>query len=175
MKNVKNVIVLALALSTAACGWRRTPVPIISESGSTGLLVGSWAGDYSSAETGRSGSISFELASEKDTAYCDVVMMPAVQNLKIATDPTESSAVRQPPSAQPLKIRFIRLGEGRITGTLEPYVDPDCGCTVSTTFIGKFSAPNKVEGTYVTTGSDSNRSTKGQWKATRKTVAATTQ
>jgi hypothetical protein len=139
------------------------------------LLVGSWSGEYSSRETGRSGSISFELASEKDTAYCDVVMIPAVQNLKIAVDPSNQTPVaRQPALAEPLKVKFVRLGEGRITGNLEPYTDPDCACTVSTTFEGRFTGADRIEGTYVTTGKASSQSITGQWKVTRKTVAAAT-
>lgn len=176
MRNARNVFVLTLVLITAACGWRRTPVPVISDTGSTGLLVGSWSGEYSSRETGRSGSISFELASEKDTAYCDVVMIPAVQKLKIAVEASnQAPVVRQPAPAEPLKIKFVRLGEGRITGTLEPYTDPDCACTVSTTFEGKFTGANRIEGTYVTTGRALGQSTTGQWKVTRRTVAAAAQ
>lgn len=176
MRNIRNAFVLTLVLMTAACGWRRTPVPVISDSGSVGLLVGSWSGEYISKETGRSGSISFELASEKDTAYCDVVMIPAVQNLKIAVESSnQAPVVRQPALAEPLKVKFVRLGEGRITGNLEPYTDPDCACTVSTTFAGRFTGANRIEGTYVTTGRALNLSTAGQWKVTRKTVAAATQ
>ena len=173
MRNTRNAFVLALALVTAACGWKRTSVPVISDTGSTALLVGSWSGEYSSEETGRSGSISFELASEKDTAYCDVVMLPTVQNVKIAVDPSgQTPVVRHPAPAEPLKIRFVRLGESRITGTLEPYTDPDCACTVSTTFQGRFTGANTIEGTYVTTGRALVQPTTGQWKVTRRTLAA---
>ena len=176
MKSIRTAIALALVFSAVACGWRRTPVPVISDTGSTGLLVGSWSGEYSSKETGRSGTISFELASEKDTAYCDVVMIPAIENLKIAVETgNQTPVVRQPEPAEPLKIKFIRLGEGRITGTLEPYTDPDCACTVTTTFEGRFNGANRIEGTYITAGRASPRATTGQWKVTRKIVAATTQ
>jgi hypothetical protein len=176
MRSVRSAFVLALALFSAGCGWRRTPVQVFSDTGSTGLLVGRWSGEYNSRETGRSGSISFELASEKDTAYCDVVMIPAVQNLKIAVESSnQAPVVRQPVTAEPLKVKFVRLGEGRITGTLEPYADPDCACTVSTTFTGRFTGANRIEGTYVTSGRASGKSTTGQWKVARQTVAAATQ
>ena len=175
MKSIRNAIALAFILSALGCEWKRTPVPIISDTGSTGLLVGSWSGEYSSKETGRRGSISFELASEKDTAYCDVFMIPAVQAHKIAVQPTnQTPVIQQPTPAEPLKIRFVRLGDGRITGTLEPYTDPDCACSVSTTFAGRFTDANRIEGTYVTTGRALSQSTGGRWKVTRKTLAATT-
>jgi hypothetical protein len=144
---------------------------VISESGSTALLVGSWAGDYSSSQTGRSGSISFELESEKDTAYCDVMMVPKVGNFRMATENRpDIPVVTQQSIGEPLKIRFIRLGDGRITGTLEPYTDPECNCKVSTTFEGILKGPDKIVGSYVTTGSDGYQS-KGKWNVTRQRVA----
>ena len=107
MTNITKTVMLAVALSTTACGWRRTPVPVISDSGSAALLVGAWAGGYNSTETGRSGSISFELASEKDTAWCDLTMIPAVQNLRILTEPgAQLPAARQ---ARASKLAFFSL------------------------------------------------------------------
>ena len=174
MKAIRGILTLTLALVTAGCGWRRTPVPIISDNGSTGLLVGTWAGEYSSTQTGRSGSISFDLASEKDTAYCDVVMIPAVRSLRIATNTgVEGPAVRPMPTAEPLKLRFIRLGEGRVTGTMEPYKDPDCGCLVTTTFEGKFTGANTIQGTYLTTSTGFHQETGGKWKVTRQNTTST--
>lgn len=173
MKPIRGVLMLALALALAGCGWRRTPVPVISDTGSTGLLVGSWAGEYSSTQTGRSGGISFELASEKDTAYCDLVMSPSIQSLRIGANTTEGPTVRTLPVTEPLKLRFIRLGEGKVTGTLEPYKDPDCGCLVTTTFEGKFSGSNTIVGTYVTTGFGFHKETGGRWKVTRHNTTST--
>ena len=45
--------------------------------------VGEWVGEYSSAETGRVGSIVFTLAAGRDTAAGDVMMVPA--NIEPAT------------------------------------------------------------------------------------------
>jgi hypothetical protein len=175
MKYHKIAIALAMTLAVAACGWRRTPVPIVSETGSTALLVGSWAGEYSSQQTGRSGSISFDLASEKDTAYCDVVMIPKVQTLRITSQEHPDVPIARPETLnEPLKIRFIRLGEGRLTGTLEPYNDPECGCKVNTTFEGRFTNENVIEGTYTTKGEGLHQETAGRWKVTRQAKGVAT-
>jgi len=170
MRHIRIAVIAALALPLAACGWRRTPVPVIAEAGSTALLVGAWSGDYRSKETGRSGSITFDMASEKDTAYCDVVMVPAAsQTFQVVTrERPDVPTVRQPLLPEPLKIRFIRLGENRVTGTLDPYTDPECGCSVTTTFEGTFTDGNTIEGTYITRGAAPARSSKGVWKVTRK-------
>jgi hypothetical protein len=175
MKTSRIAIVLAMTLAVAACGWRRTPVPVMSETGSTALLVGSWAGDYNSPQTGRSGSISFDLASEKDTAYCDVLMIPRVQTFRVTSQERPDVPVARPEAmSEPLKIRFIRLGEGRLTGTLEPYNDPECGCRVNTTFEGRFTSNNVIEGTYITKGEGLHQETSGRWKVTRQTKGVAT-
>jgi hypothetical protein len=170
MRYIRASIALTLIIAAAGCSWRRTPVPILDESGSTALLVGSWSGEYSSRETGRRGSISFDLESEKDTAYCDIVMTPKVQNVRVAAGQApEFPVVTVPAPATPLKIRFIRLGENRVSGTLDPYTDPDCGCTVNTTFEGTFQGPGVIEGTYVTRGAGHDAAT-GKWKVTRRKI-----
>jgi len=173
MKRFTALAALAV-LSLTACSWRRTPVPIVSDAGSTALLVGSWSGDYFSPETGRRGSISFELESEKDTAYCDVTMAPFVGNARVGANIHSDVPVvtSQKTINEPLKIRFIRLGNQKISGTMEPYTDPDCGCIVTTTFIGSFATPNKIEGTYTTAGAGTQLA-KGQWSVKRQAVATT--
>jgi hypothetical protein len=176
MSTKRFIALAALAvLSLTACSWRRTPVPIVADVGSTALLVGSWSGEYFSTETGRRGSISFDLESEKDTAYCDVTMAPFVGNARVG--PVIHSDVPVAPSQkainEPLKIRFIRLGNQQISGTLEPYTDPDCGCTVTTTFVGSFATGNRIEGTYTTVGHGLHLPTRGQWSVKRQAVAST--
>lgn len=167
MRFLKSVAVIALA-AAAACSWRRTPVPVIAESGSTEALVGEWSGQYSSADTGRSGSIMFQLASAKDTAYGDVVMVPRAhvpvagkENMPMAVPVAQNSG-------QPLTIRFVRMNAGLVSGTLAPYNDPDCGCRVITTFQGRFTDANTIEGTYDTRGTGfGHQPAEGQWKVTR--------
>lgn len=174
MRNTERTIVLALALVTAACGWRRAAVPVSSDTGSTALLVGSWSGEYNSKEAGRQGTISFDLASEKDTAYCDVVMIPkmAANTITAEKGPAIESA-RLSATGQPLRIQFVRLGKGHVVGSLEPYRDPDCGCQVRTTFDGVFTGPNTIEGTFTTRGMGFfHQTSSGKWKVTRRTSAA---
>ena len=172
MKRLMTIAAFALVMPLTACSWKRTPVPIYSETGSTALLVGAWSGEYSSSETGRRGSISFDLESEKDTAFCDVTMVPFTGNAQMG--PVIRNDAPTAPStsiAQPLKIKFIRLGSNRISGTLEPYTDPDCGCRVTTMFVGTVTGPNKIEGTYTTVGSGLYEPTKGRWAVERQVIA----
>jgi hypothetical protein len=169
MRYNKSIAMIILAAGAVACGWRRTPVPVISDSVSIQALVGNWSGLYSSEETGRSGSIMFELASNKDTAYGDVLMVPRTN--VIPAVPSEHPGMpitqaRKP--GEPLTIRFVRMSGGSVTGTLDPYNDPDCGCRVVTTFAGRFTDSNTIEGTYSTKGTSiGHQPSAGQWKVTR--------
>lgn len=169
-----RVAALIVPVLLSACSWRRTPVPIASETGSTALLVGEWAGEYSSSQTGRSGSITFDLASEKDTAFCDVVMVPKIRSMQVVGDQSNRGIVRPQPPAEPLRIRFIRLGDNRISGTLDPYVDPDCMCRVTTTFEGRLTGPDTIGGSFSTRAAGSDYvATGGRWKVTRQKARTT--
>jgi hypothetical protein len=174
MKLRHSLSLLTLAAVSAACGFRRTPVPLTSDNGSVQALVGSWAGEYSSTETGRSGSITFSLASEKDTAYGDVTMIARTRVAPLVTSPQQSGAVISQPQAQPLTIRFVRMEGDRVIGRLAPYDDPQCACRVVTTFQGRFSSSNTIEGTYDTRGTGiGHQPSAGKWKVTRQTPPET--
>src|SRR5436190_12615057 len=69
--------IVLLGLMLTACGASRSPVPLVGASADVTALTGEWAGDYSSAESGRSGSISFTLRAAGDSAFGDVVMIPS--------------------------------------------------------------------------------------------------
>ena len=175
MRYNKSIAMIILAASTMACGWRRTPVPVIADSVSIQALVGTWSGLYSSEETGRSGSIMFELASDKDTAFGDVLMVPKTN--VVSTLPSEHPgmpiAQAQKPG-EPLTIRFVRMSGGSVSGTLAPYNDPECGCRVVTTFAGRFTDSNTIEGTYSTKGTSiGHQPSAGQWKVTRQSSTPT--
>src|SRR6266581_117313 len=92
---------LLLALTLTACGASRSPVPLVGASSDIGALTGEWAGDYSSAESGRSGSIGFTLRAAGDSAFGDVVMIPSAwgrplvpwrdQNMTAGNQPAQST------------------------------------------------------------------------------------
>src|SRR6266566_2659973 len=93
-----------------------------------GALEGQWDGSYSSAATGRSGSISFTLTATGDSAFGDVVMIPRglgrpLQAWNNAAAPADAA----PPRPAVLTINFVRVAAGRVTGTLAPYADPETG------------------------------------------------
>lgn len=153
---------LALA-ATFACASTPEPVPLVGNAQDVSALVGEWSGEYDGGPAGRSGSILFVLRGAADTARGDVMMIP-----RGSGEPPTVQGRRGPlelRSGQVLRIAFVRIAGGDVTGTLDPYSDPDCKCTVQTTFTGALR-DNTIEGTFVTRGAGREQS--GRWKVTRR-------
>jgi len=113
------------------------------------MTAGIWDGTYEGVESGRRGTIHFELVQGYGVTEGKVVMN--------AGDPTK---------AVPLSIKFIDIGKGTIQGKLAPYTDPQCNCQVETEFIGRRQG-NVVSGTFTTTMVGTNKTQRGTWQAQR--------
>lgn len=161
--------VLAGLLSTAAC----TPVvmktPVSGPPTAMSRLVGEWQGDYSSVESGRRGIIAFRLRAGADTAEGDVIMQsrddadPTAPNVS----PVQWDAIRT--THQQLSIRFVFVSDDEVSGVLDPYRDPDCGCTLTTTFRGKLQG-DVIEGTFRSEGTGIHHlPASGRWRVKRYT------
>ena len=94
----------------------------------------------------RTGSISFKLAAGRDTAFGDVFMVPK------AAFP-QSTARTNP---QILTIRFVHVRGHAVSGTILPYLAPDCDCWLETRFRGDIRA-DRIAGEYVSHNSDNGR------------------
>lgn len=173
MRHQATTTMLTVAALAFACGpGRPQAVPLVADPGTLATLAGEWSGDYSSPETGRTGSITFALAPGRDTVYGDVVMREAVLNEPVASDsrliPLSQARARHAPVS--LSIGFVRLTATLVSGRLEPYRDPACGCPVETTFTGRLTGHDVIEGTYTTRGTGSHSwhvPTVGRWRVTR--------
>lgn len=168
MLRFKSVPAVLLPLVLAACGASRSPVPVVGASSDLSALAGDWAGDYSSAESGRSGSISFTLRSATDSAFGDVVMIPAGlgRPLQPWRGGDNVTGVGQVAPTTTLTIRFVRVEAGRVSGTLDPYADPQNGQRLITTFSGQLKG-NTIDGTY-TTRLPSGDMQSGRWTVQRR-------
>jgi len=154
-------------LLLAACAANQTPVPVVGHSDDLAALAGEWTGEYSSTESGRSGSVSFTLRAAADSAFGDVVMIPVGWGRPLAPWRGESAPVTaQRPTTEVLTINFVRIEQGRVNGTLAPYADPRTGERLLTTFVGDLNG-NTITGTY-TTRLPSGETQTGRWTAQRK-------
>ncbi len=156
------IIALGLVASTLACASKPPEIAVTSSDFDLNPLLGEWHGEYKGSETGRSGTIAFTLRAGEANASGNVVMIPNAA----ANPPTVSSG--QAALRQVLTIHFVRKEGGSVTGTLDPYGDPECGCQVNTTFQGTFTDARTIEGTYTTVPSKPGTGvTTGRWKVTR--------
>lgn len=153
-----------LAALLAGCGGRQTPVPVVGLEADISQLTGEWYGEYSSVESGRSGSIEFKLLAGSDSATGQVIMTPQWvmrQGGNMPQGPTTQ------PLSQPLTISFVRVSGGQVSGALEPYPDPNCGCTLHTTFVGRLRG-DTLQGTYSSLHEQTRDVQKGRWRVVRK-------
>lgn len=155
------------AVLLAACSRTAAPVPVVASPADIQRLAGEWVGEYGSPETGRSGSIVFTLDSAEDHAHGDVMMGPPVRNWSAFEDRTNepvASGARE--EMQVLTIRFVRATGDQVSGVLDPYDDPTCGCPVRTEFIGRLVG-DTLAGTYETLRVAGGRATAGRWRVVR--------
>ncbi len=166
MLRFKTLPSVLLPLALSACGASRSPVPVVGASSDLSALAGDWVGDYSSVESGRSGSITFTLRAATDSAFGDVVMVPAGLGRPLLPWRGENMAGgAQIPTSTVLTIRFVRVEAGHVSGTLDPYADPQTGARLLTTFSGELNG-NTITGMY-TTRLPSGDTQTGRWTVQR--------
>ncbi len=155
------VVSWSCSSSTAAPDNPAPAVPVAG--GDVSTLAGKWVGEYSSPETGRSGSITFEFKSGGKVARGDVLMVPKGGLSSAPAAPGADPLATMP---QVLQISFVNAEGGVVKGTMDPYQDPSCKCEVVTTFVGRVSG-DTIEGTFSTNPTGKETISTGRWKMTR--------
>lgn len=162
-RSILTAVVIAGTL--LGCGGSQSPVPVVGREVDVSQLAGEWSGDYSSVESGRSGSIVFKLVAGSDSATGEVVMTPQWLTRQGGGN-TQPGPTTQPVS-QPLAISFVRVSGGQVSGALQPYPDPNCGCTLHTTFVGRLQG-DTLQGSYSSVHEQTRDVQKGRWRVVRK-------
>ena len=163
---MRHVILGSLGLALAV-GCRTLPSPSVRLQGdpiSITRLAGNWVGEYWGGAGGRGGSLGFSLRAGSDSLYGDVTMVdPHGQQLRSA-DPADVHRAHVQ-SSQTLRVDFVAVQGDSVRGVLEPYIAPDCECTVSTTFFGQVLG-NQITGRFETRGGGKVRA-EGFWELKR--------
>jgi len=156
---------LFVAVAAAAGCKSSNPAPPIPVEGSNAsALRGSWEGEYSSRDTGRTGTIKFELKTFEKTARGDVLMVPKDAYAPNAPTSGPEAVAKMP---QVLSITFVDSSGGTVNGTMDTYVDPRCNCKVQTSFEGTITG-DTIQGTFRTVPEGDFPITNGVWHVTRK-------
>ena len=163
-------IAVAAAVSAAACSSNKNPAPPVPVEGAKKsdlkALAGKWSGEYTSVDTGRTGSIVFEFKEGGAEGYGDVLMWPVGSKA-----PNQSAEQALNTMPQVLEINSVRTEGGYVTGAMNTYTDPSCSCEVRTTFSGSIDG-DIIVGEFTTERWDkTGKPTKGKWKVTRERKA----
>jgi hypothetical protein len=163
---MRTTAALLAVLVATGCRYRPEPIPVRGERAEIARMAGTWVGEYSGSTSGRSGSITFTLQANADSAFGDVLMVPASNMAPLRPTDNAAQHALHARSPQVLQVSFVIIADGRVSGALEPYTAPDCECTVHTTFTGAVGS-DAVEGTFVTR-STGGYEQKGRWRVMKR-------
>ena len=148
MKALAPRFVLARARAVPgrpSCGGSQSQVEVKGGESDLAQMAGQWEGNYTGTDSGRTGPITLDLGLGRHTADGTVLMG----------------------GSTPLKISFIAVEGGTVSGKIEPYTDPSCSCQVETTFEGE-QVGNAISGTFVTKVVGTDKEQRGEWSVNRK-------
>lgn len=146
------------------------PVPVSGQPEAIQALVGSWEGTYESDNGIGSGSIEFVLRAGTDTAYGDVLMRPRGYEQAVTPEERPSGQLPQVSSTRLLTIRFVQVSGGEVSGELDRYRDPFCGCLLRTVFQGRVVG-DTLRGRYRSYHEQGEPPTGGTWQVARQAGA----
>jgi len=155
----------AVAGVVMSCAGTLPPVPVGGPA--VTRLAGAWRGHYQADASARSGTIDFQLATGADTAFGEVTVLPKRSIGTTTRD--EGRPAGFPPVtsiARSLSIRFVRAVSDTVYGILDPYQDPECGCTLVSSFVGVLSG-ERIAGSYTTVRIETGERTGGEWSVRR--------
>jgi hypothetical protein len=163
---MNRLLGLLAVVSLTACSSHSMPVLLQGEPVSVASLSGDWSGTYWNGAS-RRGALKFYIGAGEDDTFGDVTMFsPLGERMQPADQgPAHRAHTRL---AQSLRVDFDWEAGGKLTGTLEPYIAPDCLCKVTTTFTGTFVG-DTLRGTFTTTGG-TKEVVDGQWQLVRRTA-----
>lgn len=148
---IRTITVTAMLFMLQACASSAQMVHVKGQDGEVVKLAGQWEGSYEGNQTGRVGTINFDLDVGRHTAMGKVIMY------------ADGAGHR----ARPLKIKFVAVRGNEVRGSIEPYEDPACKCEVKTEFTGKLEG-NSIGGTFITHVPKLKRKQTGNWSVYRK-------
>lgn len=165
---VRVLGIAAIGAGGFACAYNPPPVPVEASRADWEILGGEWRGSYSTTSQGRGGSIEFKLSAGEEQAWGDVLMIAENEKLPYRPFPPGDSRLGPTNTAysQLLAIRFVRAVQGKISGTIASYWDPDRRCQAKATFLGEVK-DRTIDGTFTSLCEDGVRRLQGRWQVTK--------
>jgi len=167
------IAAVSTTVGVGGCSGNPRPVPVSASRADWEILSGHWSGSYSTSLPDRHGLIDFTLSAGDEQAAGDVMMI--AEGARVPYRPYPPGDPRLGPTDAPytqlLTIKFVRAEQGRISGTIASYWDPDRSCQASATFLGAAQG-RVIDGTFISTCGDGVRQLHGKWRVTRQPSGA---
>lgn len=164
--------VAVVIVSAAGCSLAMRPVSVSASHIQWEALAGEWRGTYEMNGYDRHGTIAFKLVAIEEQASGEVLMIPERTGWPYTMNRPEAEQRpgRVEPRTQLLTIRFVEASEGTLSGTMDPYWDPDRRCTAHASFTGVVEG-DAVTGSVTSVCENDVRVLRGQWRARRNRTA----
>ena len=144
---LRTLLTLALGSLLLACA---STIPVKGTSSEVMTIAGEWSGSFQEVGSERHGDVNFALDSGRHSGEGKVVAYADASNQQ----------------SQVLRIKFVKIAGEAITGTIAPYNDPRCNCTVKTSFDGVING-DSIIGSYVVSSDEAEVERRGEWSAER--------
>jgi hypothetical protein len=167
MRLLRQTIAALGTIGALGCATKPIPISVYGDTAAIPRLAGNWAGTYTVSESSRTGTISFSLRSSDTAAFGEVLMLPrGYEDHRVWNEPEHH---RTSPATHPsiLTISFVGIWADGVNGMLDPYTDPEWNCLVVTTFTGRLTSAETLEGTFVTRVPGTTTMRVGRWSVRR--------
>jgi hypothetical protein len=160
-----------LAVATTGCSRQphpenATPIRVEGRATDRRVLEGSWSGEFRNEHTGRTGTIRFNLAPGRDTAYARVTLPGAAPVPGCGDALSQATTPGQASDDLLLRLTWLGVEAGSVGGWLAPYHDPEAGCVMDIWFEGS-AWKNRIEGSYFARPADGTPLRIGSWEVRR--------
>lgn len=162
------IAVSLVAALSSGCGMAMRPVVFEAKPADWETLAGEWRGEYTMTGHDRHGTIAFKLSAGAQRADGDVLMIPDTFGWPYRGIPGRDPGdlARADTRSQLLAIKFVSAEHGQISGTMDPYWDPDRSCRAVASFIGSVDG-DVIAGSFISVCEDGVRTLRGRWKVQR--------
>lgn len=164
---LKRLGAMLVMVALSGCGAYTAPsVHVQGEPADLQSLAGSWHGTYRNTQLRRSGQIDFHMSATSDSAFGEVTMYTQRPSQPIWVKPgTAPSGSTAPPPGW-LRIRFVQVERGYVSGEMEPMLEPKCQCYVVSKFLGHMHG-SVIEGSFTSRSDDGQFESSGSWRVER--------
>ena len=167
MRSGVRVGVSVLVIGSLGCASNPPPVEVAGSEAGQHQLLGEWFGSYSNPQGNRDGTIWFILTEGDSIAHGEVVMIPDRSGVPPLRADRITQADWERLNPQAIRISFVHVSDGVVSGELAPYRDPDCGCLLTTRFEGLIEG-DRIHGEFVSEGdSRFHQTQRGEWEVER--------